>query len=113
MHFFRRRAHGVTASVSLIAFLILTGCGDVYRPVAIPITSPGGDPQTTHLAVVLSKGNLAANPPENGKAAVFDVSGDSNMGNYPTGLNPVAAKSVIVSTIFGLKVRTFVVNQGT
>jgi YVTN family beta-propeller protein len=107
MYSFRRRAHGVTASLLLIAFLtVLAGCGDVYRPVAIPITSPGGDPQPTHYAVVVSKGDVAANPPGTGKAAVFDVSGDSNMGNRPTGINPVAAT---MDNSAGL---AWVVNQG-
>ncbi|HET9697020.1 MAG TPA: YncE family protein [Terriglobales bacterium] len=108
MHSSRRRTLGVTWAILLVAFLIvLAGCGDVYRPVAIPITAPGGDPQTTHFAVVASKGDLTAIPPDTGKAGVFDVSGDTNMGNRVTGVNPVAV-AVDANLSFA-----WVVNQGT
>jgi YVTN family beta-propeller protein len=103
----RRGANGAAASFLLLAALIiLTSCGDVYRPVAIPITSPGGDPQPTHFAIVLNKGNPTSTTPITPTASVFDVSGDSNMGNREAGLNPVTA-------IIDPGSRAWVVNQGT
>ncbi len=50
------------------------GCGNQYRPVANPITSPGGQPQTTHFAWVVN-----FNPNGAGTTTEIDVSGDSNL----------------------------------
>jgi DNA-binding beta-propeller fold protein YncE len=59
----------------LIAFYLLAelGCGDQYRPVANPVVSPGGQPQTTHFAWVLNY-----NPSGDGSTTEIDVSGDTN-----------------------------------
>lgn len=97
-----RRSAGILLFAALI---LLTSCGDVYRPVAIPIVQPGGDPQAKHYALVLNKGFPTASPAVSPTASVFDISGDSNMGNRPAGLNPVSA---IVDPSF----RAWVVNQG-
>lgn len=74
---------GVAAA---LAWVILTGCGDVYRPVANPISKPGGDPTTTHVATVIS--NNAGAP---GVATAVNVSGDTNVGNFLVGRGPVHA----------------------
>ncbi len=60
----------------LIAFFLLAelGCGDQYRPVANPVVSPGGQPQTTHYAWVLNY-----NPSGAGSTTEIDVSGDTNL----------------------------------
>jgi YVTN family beta-propeller protein len=79
----RRLAVGIAAAM---AWVILTSCGDVYRPVANPITKPGGDPQTLRLALVLS--NNAGAP---GVGTAVDVSGDTNLGNFVVGRGPVHA----------------------
>lgn len=77
----------VTATLLLIAgTLILTGCGQTYRPIAIPVTQPGGDPENPHYAIVLSRGSSG-----NGSFAQINVSGDTNVGNKTIGADPVHA----------------------
>jgi DNA-binding beta-propeller fold protein YncE len=49
------------------------GCGDQYRPVANPIISPGGQPQTAHYAFVVNY-----NPQGDGSTTQINVSGDTN-----------------------------------
>ncbi len=77
-----------------LAWVMLTGCGDVYRPVANPVLKPGGDPQAVHIAVVIS--NNSGSP---GVATAIDVSGDSNIGNFPVGRGPVHAAFAPSSTV--------------
>src|SRR5512142_2577745 len=48
------RSGGVVAG--LLAMLLLTGCGETYRPVVIPLPSPGGDPQAETVVVVGNQG---------------------------------------------------------
>jgi DNA-binding beta-propeller fold protein YncE len=61
----------------LTAFLLLAelGCGDQYRPVANPVVSPGGQPQTTHYAWVLNYNPSGGD----GSTTEIDVSGDTNL----------------------------------
>ena len=73
-----------------MAWMILIGCGDVYRPVANPVIKPGGDPQATHAAVVLSNNNGAP-----GMVTSIDVSGDTNIGNFVVGRAPVFGSFVL------------------
>ena len=70
-------------AAATLLLLIELGCGDQYRPVATPITSPGGQPQRTHFAWVVNfnpSGGL-------GTTTEIDVSGDTNLGvnNMGTG----------------------------
>jgi YVTN family beta-propeller protein len=58
--------------VSAVILLLELGCGDQYRPVANPISGPGGQPQLTHYAYVVNN-----NPIGNGSAMQVDVSGDT------------------------------------
>ncbi len=108
---FRRTSTVIATSFLLGAVVLLTACGDTYRPVAIPIPKPGGDPLATHYAVVLNTnngnpGDPTATPPVPGPAASqIDVGGDTNTGNHPTGLGPVHAA---ISSSF----QALVVNQG-
>jgi YVTN family beta-propeller protein len=63
-----------------------SGCGDVFRPVANPQPQPGGDPQgAAHVLVVSSNGT---NP---GTAIVIDATGDTIVGSFTIGRNPVHA----------------------
>ena len=65
-----------TALLALAAFLLLAwvACGDQYRPVANPIISGGGQPQSTHFAYVVN-----SNPNgTDGSTTQIDVSGDTN-----------------------------------
>ena len=61
--------------------LLELGCGDQYRPVANPIIGPGGQPQLTHYAYVVSN-----NPTGSGSAMQLNVSGDSVTSVQTTGL---------------------------
>jgi len=72
------------AAVLLLSTIVLSSCGDVYRPVANPIIPPGANPQETFYAIVVGPNGAA-----NGGAATVDVSGDTNIGNAALGVNPV------------------------
>ncbi len=90
----------LSAIAAALCWLMLLGCGDVYRPVANPVLKPGGDPQATHVAVVLS--NNGGSP---GMASAIDVSGDTNIGNFPIGRAPVQGAFSVNSAVL------FVANQ--
>src|SRR5580698_6127214 len=64
-----------TVFIALIACALMAelGCGDQYRPVANPIISPGGQPQTAHYAFVVNY-----NPQGDGSTTQINVSGDTN-----------------------------------
>ena len=51
------------AAVLLLSTIVLSSCGDVYRPVANPIIPPGANPQQTFYAIV-----VGANGPASGSA---------------------------------------------
>jgi YVTN family beta-propeller protein len=82
---FKSRA-ALAAIVLLVVFNI--GCGDTFRPIAIPIISQGGQPQGLREVVVLSTGGSLANSPE-GDTTHIDVSGDANVGQVVVGRDPV------------------------
>jgi DNA-binding beta-propeller fold protein YncE len=65
-----------TVFITLIAFGLMAevGCGDQYRPVANPVISPGGQPQSNHFAWVVNN-----NPRGDGSTTEIDVSGDTNL----------------------------------
>jgi YVTN family beta-propeller protein len=73
--------------VILALAVFAVGCGDVFRPVAVPITGPPGDPQSTSFAFVANN-NLAPNP---GSVLQINVPGDSAFFQDPTGVSPVFA----------------------
>jgi YVTN family beta-propeller protein len=83
---------GATAAVLAAVFslgLLCSGCGDVFRPVANPVPQPGGDPQrTAHALVVSSNGSSP------GTAVDIDTTGDTNVGIFNVGRNPVHASGV-------------------
>jgi len=82
MRFLRR----IKVVVPFVLFLLIElGCGDQYRPIANPIVSPGGQPQTTHFAYVLNY-----NPSGNGSSTKINVSGDTNLQVVTAGLGSVA-----------------------
>lgn len=82
---------GLSGGTSLMAVLVLAvfavGCGDVFRPVAVPITGPPGDPQATSFAFVASQ-NAPANA---GSLLQVNVPGDSPVFSTPAGVGPVHA----------------------
>jgi DNA-binding beta-propeller fold protein YncE len=88
------------ASLSIL-MLVAVGCNDTLRQFIVPVPSPSGDPGTLAHAITLST-NLLPNGP--GSDTHIDVSGDSNVGIVPVGINPVFLG--IASN------RAFVINRG-
>lgn len=82
---------------------MLAGCGEVYRPIATPVTEPGADPQTLHYAIALSSSGGTAGE---GRIAQINVPGDVNVGNRDVGIDPVSL------AMAPLQSRVFVVNRG-
>jgi YVTN family beta-propeller protein len=68
------------------------GCGDTFRPIALPIIQPGGQPQILANAVIISNPS-AANPAQNidGATTHIDIAGDTKVAQVTVGLNPVHA----------------------
>jgi len=99
---------GARAAVAAVvgSMLFCGSCGDTYRPVANPILQPGGDPQRTAHALVVSKNGPCPIGPTNdcGTAMVIDVSGDTNAATLTVGRNPVQATFISGTD--------YVVNQG-
>ena len=83
-----------------IVCALISGCGDIFRPVATPLPQPSPDPQNFRLAVVTAC-QLDPNPsdPNNpclatgvtSQAMDVNVSGDSIDGVVPVGNSPVFA----------------------
>jgi YVTN family beta-propeller protein len=73
-----------------MAFSICVGCGDVYRPVAVPIRPVPPIPAASHVAIALT-GNSANGVTYRGVAMTIDVSGDTDEGQSTLGLQPVHA----------------------
>jgi len=83
------RRVGWLAAMAL-AFLLCTSCGQVYRPVVIPISTNPPNPANFHAVFGIST-NVLANP---GTALQIDVSGDSNIGVANMGVNPTHAAAL-------------------
>jgi YVTN family beta-propeller protein len=86
--------------LTFVIAILTSGCGNQFRPVAIPIPQNGGDPGTLHDAIVLSTNG--ASP---GSTMHIDVSGDSVSAINTAGIGPVYAALINNQT------RTMVVNQ--
>ena len=69
----------------IVLLLAWAGCGDTFRPVAVPRQPPPPDPAGLHFNIVLSR-NGPSNP---GTSTRIDVSGDTNVGVATVGLGPV------------------------
>ena len=77
------------ALAAILGFVVFSvGCGDTFRPIAIPIIDSGGQPQALREAVILSTGGTAPGSPE-GQTTHVNVSGDSNVGQVVVGRDPV------------------------
>jgi YVTN family beta-propeller protein len=75
----------IVAGAALFCLLI-SGCGDTFRPVATPLPQSTADPQSFRLAVFIS-GSSAAQ----GQVTDVNASGDSISAVIPVGTNPVFA----------------------
>lgn len=83
-----------------IVCVLISGCGDIFRPVATPLPQPSPDPQNFRLAVFTSC-QLDPNPPDpknpcratgaTNQATDVNVSGQSIDGVVPVGSSPVFA----------------------
>lgn len=100
-----RRSSALRAGLPIVlsvVVLLLASCGETYRPIAIPIPEPGGDPKNPHYAVVLSTGEA----PGPAGTAVIDVAGETDISNRTAGTNPVHA------SLPSANGRAWVVNNG-
>src|SRR5215467_3607605 len=75
------------AAFVLILALIEASCGDVYRPVAQVIPGTPPNPAAVHFVVTLSTNGAT----DSGTADHVDVSGDTSLGAFKTGLLPAHA----------------------
>jgi len=80
-----RRVGRLAATVALT--MICIACGEVYRPVVIPINITPPNSANFHAVFGLSA-NVPGTP---GSALQIDVSGDSNIGAENMGVNPTHA----------------------
>ncbi|MCU1310271.1 MAG: 40-residue beta-propeller repeat containing protein [Candidatus Angelobacter sp.] len=83
-----RYAAGFMAIVLSVFFE--AGCGDTFRPIALPIVQPGGQPQAQANAVIISN----AGPAVDGTTTHIDTTGDSNVGQVTVGRSPIHATFV-------------------
>ncbi len=80
------RRVGWLAAMAL-AILLWASCGDIYRPVVIPVSTTPPNPANFHAVFGIST-NVIANP---GTALQIDVAGDTNIGVADMGINPTHA----------------------
>src|SRR6202049_4651926 len=80
------RRVGWVAAIALATWLEIS-CGQVYRPVVIPVSITPPNPANFHAVFGISA-NVPFNP---GTALQIDVSGDSNIGVANVGVNPTHA----------------------
>jgi YVTN family beta-propeller protein len=102
-----RRSTGIAAIILVTVFAI--GCGNTFRPIATPITEPGGDPNNLHHAIVVNQNPGTSSTcvtPQclQGSATSVDTTGDTNVGNVIAGVGPVHAGFVSNS-------RTYIANK--
>jgi len=96
------RRVGWLMAIAVAAWLEVS-CGQVYRPVVIPVNPTPPDPANFHAVFGISS-NVSSNP---GSALQIDVSGDTDIGAANMGVNPTHA------TILPNNSRVFVANAGS
>src|SRR5579863_6095406 len=80
------RRVGWVAAIALATVLEIS-CGQVYRPVVIPVNNVPPNPANFHAVF-----GITANVPFTaGTAFQIDVSGDTNIGEINAGINPTHA----------------------
>jgi DNA-binding beta-propeller fold protein YncE len=98
----RFRSVGALAAVGL-AMMLWVSCGQIYRPVVIPINNIPPNPANFHAVF-----SVNTNTPFNlGSGMQIDVSGDSEIGTASMGVNPTHA------AILPNDSRVFVANAGS
>lgn len=83
-----RRVGGLAALA--LATILEMSCGQVYRPVVIPVNPTPPSPANFHAVFGISN-NVPFNP---GAALQIDVSGDSDIGSANMGVNPTHAAAL-------------------
>src|SRR3954465_7521070 len=68
-----------------ILCIVLAGCSQTFRQIAIPLPTQTGDPAPLNHAL-FAAADGTSNP---GSVTFVDVSGDTNVGQIPVGNNPV------------------------
>jgi len=96
------RRVGKLAVIS-VGILLWMSCGQVYRPVVIPVNSTPPNPANFHAVFGIST-NVESNP---GTAFQIDVSGDSKIGAANMGINPTHG------AMFPTNARVFVASAGS
>jgi YVTN family beta-propeller protein len=71
-----------------ILLLLAVGCNNTLRQFIVPVPSPSGDPGTLSHAITLSTNPVPLSGAP-GSDTHIDVSGDTNVGIVPLGINPV------------------------
>ena len=79
-----------------VATVLWMSCGEVYRPVVIPIANNPPNSANFHAVFGISN-NVAPNP---GTALQIDVSGDSAIGQASMGINPTHAAILPNNRVF-------------
>lgn len=77
-------------AATMLGSLLWMSCGEVYRPVVIPVSTTPPNSQNFHAVFGISS-NVA---PNQGTALQIDVSGDTNIGVANMGINPTHAAAV-------------------
>lgn len=84
------------AAILVVASCFQIGCGDTYRPIAVPLPVTTGNPAGGEVEVVLN-----TTPGLNSVLTTVDVSGDSNQGNKLLGSNVGSAVENTSGNIVG------------
>ena len=82
MSFWRALVRSPQVGAALAAAVLVTGCGNNYRPVVAPINSNGPPAQPESYAIVVS----STGPSTPGVGAIVDYSGDSILAEAPLGV---------------------------
>jgi len=90
-------------AATALATLVCISCGQVYRPVVIPVSTTPPNPENFHAVFGLSA-NVGGNP---GTVLQIDVSGDSNIGVANMGLVPTHVAALPTNN------RVFVASAGS
>jgi YVTN family beta-propeller protein len=95
----------LAAALAVIALSVFfeAGCGDTFRPIALPIIKPGGQPQGLAHAVIVSDAGASVE----GVTTHIDVAGETIVGQVTVGRGPVHANFVNSNSI------TVVANNGS
>ena len=78
------RTAALAALFTVFMIVVLAGCGDVFRPIVVPIIGGSGDPQTFKQAIVISTAGTTLP----GVATSVNLSGDTVSGQVTVGIDP-------------------------